>query len=65
MNELTKPEEAGRAELIANDCYDIALAYEIDSPVMYEAAGHELRNIAAHRKAVNDLRLSLTRPLGS
>lgn len=63
MNEMTKPKEAGRAEFIANDCYDIALAYDIDSPVMYEAAGNELRNIAANKKAVNELRLSLTRPL--
>lgn len=43
--------------------YQLADAYVIDSPEMYEMAGEELRAIATKLKEVEETRLSITRPL--
>lgn len=56
------PEVATASEL-AQASYDIALAVEIDSPEMLAIASDELREITARRKKIEDMRLSLTRPL--
>lgn len=65
MTELinTNPPEAANAAALAEQAYEIALAYEIDSAGMYTAAGDELRSIATRKKEIDELRLSLTRPL--
>lgn len=70
MNAVTAPEstaltlpEAEQAATIANEAFEIAQAYTIDSPEMYEAAGAELRDIAGKAKKLEETRLSLTRPL--
>ncbi len=41
----------------------VAQAYEIDSPDMYQLAAQELSKIKARYKAINDARLSITRPM--
>lgn len=62
-NEITKPAELSRAEIIAKTGYDMALAVKVDCPEMFEVAGEELRAIVTRRKEIETLRLSLTRPL--
>jgi hypothetical protein len=59
---LTVP-EAAHAVQVANEAFEIAQAYTIDSPDMYQAAGEELRAIATKAKKLEETRLSLTRPL--
>ncbi|MDE2469355.1 MAG: hypothetical protein KGL35_11575 [Bradyrhizobium sp.] len=56
------PEVATASEL-AQASYDIALAVEIDSPEMLAIASDELREITGRRKKIEEMRLSLTRPL--
>jgi hypothetical protein len=66
MSELTLREglpEVGRAERLANEAHAIANAISVDSPAMYECAGDELRGIKARKDQINELRMSLTRPL--
>lgn len=66
MNTTTEMQtvpEAQKAIRIADSAYSIALAYEIDSPEVYQMAGDELREIATKRKDIEELRKSLTRPL--
>lgn len=55
--------QAELAVKAANEAYDVAQAYVIDSPEMYQAAGDELRDIATKAKQIEETRLSLTRPL--
>jgi hypothetical protein len=62
MNYLN-PIEAEQAVKIANDAYEMALAYEIDSNEMLTMAGDELRAIVGRKKQIEELRMSLTRPL--
>lgn len=57
------PIEAEHAVKIANDAYEIAQAYEIDSNEMLTMAGDELRAIVTRKKQIEELRMSLTRPL--
>ena len=62
MNEPNYPEVA-QATTIAEQSYELALAVKVDSPEMYEVAGDELRSIVTRRKKIEELRLSLTRPI--
>jgi len=55
--------EVAQASQLADSSYEIALAVEIDSPDMLAIASDELRGIATRRKQIEELRLSLTRPL--
>lgn len=55
--------EAAKAIQIAEQAFEVATAYVIDSPEMYQAAGDELREISTKAKKVEETRLSLTRPL--
>lgn len=54
---------AARSIRVADQAYDLATMYVIDSPDMYEAAGADLRDIATKAKEIEETRLSLTRPL--
>jgi membrane protein involved in colicin uptake len=61
--ELVTIPQADTALKAADDAYAIALAYDIDSPEIFEAAGDELRAIATKRKEIEETRMTLTRPL--
>ena len=62
MSETT--EVVTRAERLASEASDIALAMTIDSADMLRhIAADELKAITARRKQIDELRLSLTRPL--
>lgn len=64
MNTTTaQPPEATRALQIAEQAYETAMSVEIDSPEMFQMAGTELQSVKARAKQIEDLRLSLTRPL--
>lgn len=60
---MTPPPEAAKALQIAESAYATALAVEIDSPEMFQTAGAELQAIKSRAKQIEELRLSLTRPL--
>ncbi len=60
---LDQMPEVATASQLAQSSYDVALAVQIDSPEMLAIAGDELREITARRKKIEDMRLSLTRPL--
>lgn len=51
------------ASHLADGSYEIAMAIKIDSPQMLAIAGDELRSITGKRKEIEELRLTLTRPL--
>lgn len=55
--------EAANAVKLADQAFEVATAYVIDSPEMYQAAGEELREIATKARQIEDTRLSLTRPI--
>lgn len=55
--------EVAQAGQLAEQSYSIALAIEVDSPEMLDIAGEELRGIVTRRKQIEELRLSLTRPI--
>jgi hypothetical protein len=55
--------EAAKAVKVADQAFEVATAYVIDSPEMYQAAGEELRDIATKAKQIEETRLSLTRPI--
>lgn len=55
--------EVATATQLAQASYEVALAVEIDSPEMLSIAGDELREITGKRKQIEEMRLSLTRPL--
>ena len=55
--------EVATASQIAQGSYEVALAIEIDSPEMLAIASDELREITGKRKQIEEMRLSLTRPL--
>lgn len=62
MNEPNYPEVV-KATGIAEQSYELALAVKVDCQEMYAVAGDELRSIVTKRKAIEELRLSLTRPI--
>jgi hypothetical protein len=62
MNEVVYPEVA-KATGLAEQSYELALAVKVDGPEMYEVAGDELRSIVTRRKQIEELRLSITRPI--
>lgn len=55
--------EVAQAGQLAEQGYNLALAIKVDSPEMYEIAGDELRGIVTRRKQIEELRLSITRPM--
>lgn len=55
--------EVAQAGQLAEQGYNLALAIKVDSPEMYEIAGDELRGIVTKRKTIEELRLSITRPM--
>lgn len=57
------PPEAAKALQIAEQAYETAVAVDIDSTQMFQMAGVELQGIKARAKQIDELRLSLTRPL--
>lgn len=62
MTEPNYPEVAQATQLAAQS-YDTALAVKVDCPEMFEIAADELRGVVTRRKQIEELRLSLTRPL--
>lgn len=62
MNTINPP-EVTQAMQIAENAHEIAASVEIDSDEMFAMAGDELRTIKSRQKQIEDLRLSLTRPL--
>ena len=60
---LDQMPEVATASQLAQASYDVALAVQIDSPEMLAIAGDELREVTVRRKKIEELRLSLTRPL--
>lgn len=52
-----------QAGQLAERSYNIATAVVVDSTEMLDIAGDELRDIVTRRKQIEDLRLTLTRPL--
>ncbi len=63
MNQPLTPAEVTRATAMADTSYELALAIEIDCPEMFQTAGDELRAITKREKEIDELRLSLTRPI--
>jgi hypothetical protein len=63
MNDVTESRELAQATRIANSAHELALALEIDSPAALDIAGEELRRLVARKKEIEELRLSLTRPI--
>lgn len=47
----------------ARQSFDIAKAYVVDGPDMYSLAGNELKEIKSRRKAIDDQRKMMTKPL--
>lgn len=62
MSDTNYPQvvQAGK---LADQSYEIALAVKIDCPEMLEVASDELRNIVTRKKEIEELRLSITRPM--
>lgn len=54
---------AAAASQLAENTYQVALAYTVDSPEMYALATEELRAIATRKAELTEKRMSLTRPL--
>jgi len=54
---------AAAATQLAENTYQLALAYTVDSPEMYALATEELRAIATRKAELTEKRMSLTRPL--
>lgn len=61
--DFSESRELAQATRIAADAHELALAIKIDSPETLNIASTELRSIAERRKQMEELRLSLTRPL--
>lgn len=55
--------EVAQAGQLAEQSYSIALAIEVDSPEMLDIAGEELRGFVTRRKQMEEMRLSITRPM--
>lgn len=52
-----------KAGKLAENSYEVALAVTIDSQEMLDIAGDELRSIVTRKKEIEELRLSITRPM--
>lgn len=63
MNDVTESRELAQATRIANSAHELALELEIDSPAALDVASEELRRLVARKKEIEELRLSLTRPI--
>lgn len=63
MNDVTQSPELVQATRIADSAHEMALTLQIDCEQAHEIAGDELRRIVQHRKDIEELRLSLTRPI--
>lgn len=63
MTDQSMYPEVTKAGDLAARSYNVALAVTVDSAAMYEIAGDELRTIVTRRKKIEELRLSLTRPI--
>lgn len=61
--ETTNYPEVIKAGTLADASYQMAAAVVVDCQEMLEIAGEELRDIVTRRKQIEDLRLSLTRPI--
>lgn len=61
--EVSESRELAQATRIANSAHDLALHLQIDSPQALDVAGDELRRLVQRKKDIEELRLSLTRPL--
>lgn len=61
--DLSESRELAQATRIANDAHTLAEALIIRSASDLQVAGTELRALSARRKDLDELRLSLTRPL--
>lgn len=62
MNETNYPQVA-QASAIASQSFEVALAIKIDGPEMLALASDELRDIVTRRREIEDMRLSITRPM--
>lgn len=62
MSETNYPEVIQAGQL-AEQSYEIALAVQIDCPEMLDVASDELRNIVTRKKQMEELRMSITRPM--
>lgn len=62
MNETNYPQVA-QASVIAQQSFDVALEIKIDGPQMLTLASDELRDIVTRRKEIEEMRLSITRPM--
>ena len=60
---LDQMPEVATASQLAQASYEVALAVQIDSPEMLAIASDELREITGKRKQIEEMRLTLTRPL--
>lgn len=52
-----------KASGLADTSLEVANSYQVDSPAMFNAAADELKAIKTRRSEIEELRLSLTRPL--
>lgn len=55
--------ELARAARLADETHEIVVSIQIDAPEMFAIAGDELKAITGRYKAIEDLRLSITRPI--
>lgn len=63
MKEEANYPEVAQAGQLAEQSYSIALAITVDSPEMLDIAGEELRGFVTRRKQMEEMRLSITRPM--
>ncbi|HWG67487.1 MAG TPA: hypothetical protein VN662_08755 [Rhodanobacteraceae bacterium] len=63
MEDLTESRELAQATRIANSAHELAVELQIDSPAALDIAGDELRRLVQRKKEIEELRLSLTRPI--
>lgn len=60
---LTPQAASATAAKVANDAAELAACIVVDSHEMYQLAAGELQTIVGQRKKIDDLRLSITRPM--
>lgn len=61
--DLTQSKELVQATRIAESAHELATQLHIESPAELDVAGDELRRLVARKKDIEELRLSLTRPI--
>lgn len=61
--EMTQSKELVQATRIADSAHELAVALQIDSPAALDVAGDELRRLVQRKKEIEELRMSLTRPI--